>query len=381
MPIPKIAILVVNIFSLVSLLGLTMMLFIARKHIKTGISLAVIIILTTFPIYLYNICFIKGWFNVALVIAPFAYSSGTAFFPALWLFVHRYFNIGGKFSRIRLIHFIPTTVCLVVYSVYIILLSFPDRMNFILLKNTYMSNWIEALNITVIAIQAITYTAIIFIYMGQVKKFIGKTLTESQWRECLWISKTIYLLIIAFTVLLVGHHFWETIKTWLLNIMDVLIMFYFTYHVMNPSGREWDSKEEPMSGIQFDTQIEQGPTPAHKESEEYARIITEYLKTSKIYLKPTLTIDDVANITGISNNNIAHALKAIYQCSFFDFINSLRIERAIQVLNSDVANEQNMATITYQSGFSSKQAFYAAFKKNIGKTPDQFMEEIGRMAL
>ncbi len=378
MIIPQATILVVNIVSIIFLIGLTVLLFLTRKHIRTGIAMAVIILLTTLPIYMYNICFLRGWFKEALVIAPFAYSSGTAFFPALWIFVHRYFNSSIKFSKIRLVHFIPTVVCLAIYSIYIIMFSFPERVNFILFKNTYMSDWIEAINITVIAVQAVIYISIIFIYIGKVKKFIGESFAETQWADCLWISKTIFLLIIAFTVLLIGHHFWESSGTWLLNILDIIIMSYFTYHVVEISHRDISAGETACEEIQFDAQIEYGIAPSLQESSEYANIINEYLTASKIYLNPELTIKDVSNTIGISINDISHSLRTVCQCTFFDFVNRLRIERAVRTLNNDKLKEQNLTTITYQSGFISKAAFHSAFKKIVGKTPKQFIEEMGQ---
>ena len=376
MPITNSTILIINIVSVIFLIGLSTLLFIARKQIRIGISPAIIIILTTIPIYLYNICFIKGWFKLALVIAPIAYSSGTAFFPALWLFVHRYFNPSGKFNQIRLIHFLPTVSCLTTYSVYLILFSHPERLNFILFKSTFMSNWIEAINITVITIQAITYISIIFIYLAQVKKFIGKSFTESQWNESLWISKTVYILILAFTSLLICHHIWESVSTWLVNIFDIITMFYFTYYVLKTSYKNPFSQANNEHEI--DSQIEEGTAPDHDKSMEYVQLITEYLKTSQTYLKPNLTITDVSDTIGISGNDISHALKHVHQCNFFDFINKMRIERAVKTLSNDNAHEQNIASITYQSGFSSKEAFRWAFKKNMKKTLEEFMEELGR---
>lgn len=376
MPIANSTILIINIVSVVFLLGLSILLFIARKQIRISILPAVVIILTTAPIYIYNICFIRGWYKLAIAIAPIAYSSGTVFFPTLWLFVHRYFNPFSKFKKIRLIHYLPSVSCFIIYSIYISLFSFSERINFILFKNTFMSNWIEAINIIVIAIQAITYISLIFIYLSQVKKHIGKHFTELQWNESLWISNTIYLLIIAFTTLLICHHSWESVSTWLVNIFDVITMFYFTYYVLKTYYRNPFSqvnKEEEM-----DNQIEKGIAPEPDKSEKYVQLITEYLKTSQTYLKPTLTITDVSNSTGISSNDISHALNHVHLCNFFDFINKMRIERAVKTLSNDTTHEQNIASITYQSGFSSKEAFRWAFKKNMKKTPEQFMEELGR---
>ena len=200
--------------------------------------------------------------------------------------------------------------------------------------------------------------------------------SETEWSKSLWISKTIYLLIIAFSSLLVCHHLWESSGTWLVNIFDISIMFYFTYHVLKTSYKKPYLYKALTEEMQIDTKIWQGLPIDSQKSEKYAQIIADSLKASKIYLKPTLIVQDVSDITGISPENINNTITQVYKSNFFDFINKMRIERAVKTLNNDIHNEQNMEMITYQSGFLSKESFYVAFKKNMGKTPSQYIEEI-----
>ncbi|MBQ7941094.1 MAG: helix-turn-helix transcriptional regulator [Muribaculaceae bacterium] len=377
MPIPNATILIINIISILFLLGLSALLLFTRKHTKADIPLAVTVITTTIPIYVYNIFFTCGWYILSLWIAPFAYTSGIAFLPALWLFVHRYFNSGEKFKKIRLIHFLPAVACFLIYTIYILLLSFPERLNFLLYKSTYMSRWIEIINISVIAVQAIIYFSIILIYMSRVKAFIGKHYTETEWARNMWIPKTLYFIAAGYTTLIICHHIWKNDNTWLLNALDVIAMLYFTYSILKSSQDKHTSSNNPIAEIQFDSRIEEVPVIDNDKSVKYAGIIDEYLKSSKIYLNPVLTLKDVSDSTGISCNDISQAIQKAYGSSFFDYINKLRIDRAIRTLNNDTAHEQNIDTITFQSGFSSRSAFHTAFKKNIGKTPAQYLEETG----
>lgn len=379
MPIHNAVILIINIVSLFFLLGLSTLLFITKRHHKTGLYAAITVITFSIPIYIYNILFICGWYKISLWIAPLAYSSGTIFLPSLWLYIHQRFNPGSRFIKLRFIHFLPTLTCFTIYTIYLLLLSFPERINFILYKSTYMSAWINTINITIIAFQGIIYFSIILIYLSQVKKYIGENFSETEWFQCMWIPKIIFFTLIAFLASITCYYIWEDSSIWLLNIFTILIMYYFTYHVMRVPRNEYTSTQSAtLDGIQFDNTISENSSLSSYQIEKTSQLVTDYLKSSKSYLNPALTIKNIADSIGVSGKDISFAIEKTYNCTFFDYINKLRIERAVKVLSKDSEHEQNIATITYQSGFYSKESFYAAFKKNVGKMPSQFLKEIGR---
>lgn len=376
MPIANAYTLIINIVSILFLLGLSMLLLLTNKHMKTGVGFAIIAITTTIPIYIYNIFFSQRWFIAAIWIAPLAYTVGTAFFPSLWLYIHRYFNPHTKFDKIRLVHFIPTIACFLIYVIYIALLTFPERINFLLYQSTYMSRWIGAINIAVVSAQAVTYSVLIFVYLTQVRRFIGKTFTETNWSLNLWIPKTLIILIVSFTALLICHHIFRKYNTWMLNILDMAVMACITYNVLKVPHDKKSSRINPIAGIEIDQNLDIEDDIDAQKINDYATLISDYLKTSKTYLNPTLTIKDVSDSLGISAGEIAQALAARYKCNFLEFVNKMRIDRAVRVLNNDTAQEQNLESITYQSGFLSPESFAIAFKKNIGKTPSQFIYEV-----
>ncbi len=379
MPIHNAVILIVNIVSTLFLFGLSTLFYISKRQHRTGLYTGITIITYSIPIYIYNILFICGWYKIALWIAPLAYSSGTLFLPSLWLYIHQRFNPGSRFLKLRFIHFLPTLTCFTIYTIYLLLLSFPERLNFILYKSTYMSAWINTINITIITFQAIIYFSIILIYLSQVKKYIVENFSEIEWFHCMWIPKIIFFTLIAFLTSITCYYIWEDSSIWLLNIFTVLIIHYFTHHAMRVPQDEYTSiSNNPLADIQFDNMICENSSLSSSQIEKTSKLVTDYLKSSKSYLNPTLTISNIADSIGVSGKDISCAIEKTYNCTFFDYINKLRIERAVKALSMDLENKQNIVTITYQSGFYSKESFYAAFKKNVEKMPSQFLKEIGR---
>ena len=61
--------------------------------------------------------------------------------------------------------------------------------------------------------------------------------------------------------------------------------------------------------------------------------------------------------------------------SFSDYINSLRVEKAKQLLASEDFKEYTILSIGLECGFNSKSTFYLAFKKFTNTTPTDFRKQ------
>lgn len=373
----KTIILIINIVSILFLLGLAVLLLYIKRHKKTKILPQIVVITTTIPFYLYNIFFITESFKAMLYITPFTYSVGLCFLPALWISIHQYFNSQSRFSKIRLIHFFPAFICFLIYSAYINRLTIPEQINFFVYKNTPWANLIDGLNLIMLITQIIIYFSIILLYLHRVKQFIEKNYTFADWKRNLWIPKILIAITITFIILLICHSTFDYSWTWTLNIFDIIIMLYFTYNSTNsPYTTQNEYINDTLTDIQFDYEISRGKPLSNIQAKEISNITKEYLKSSQSYLNPALTIKDVADAIGVSNNQISQALETIDKSNFTTIVNKLRIERAVKALSQDIENNQNIDSLTYQSGFTSRKAFFLAFKNIMGKTPVEFLMDI-----
>ena len=178
-------------------------------------------------------------------------------------------------------------------------------------------------------------------------------------------------------ILLICHSTFDYSWTWTLNIFDIIIMLYFTYNSTNsPYTTQNEYINDTLTDIQFDYEISRGKPLSNIQAKEISNITKEYLKSSQSYLNPALTIKDVADAIGVSNNQISQALETIDKSNFTTIVNKLRIERAVKALSQDIENNQNIDSLTYQSGFTSRKAFFLAFKNIMGKTPVEFLMDI-----
>lgn len=107
-----------------------------------------------------------------------------------------------------------------------------------------------------------------------------------------------------------------------------------------------------------------------------AKILTSF-ETDKLHLEPELTITALSDKISEPVKSISQVINESFNCNFFDFINSIRIQESKQKIqdNDKLARPLTISEIMYESGFNSKSAFNRAFKKHTGLTPTDFKKE------
>jgi len=115
------------------------------------------------------------------------------------------------------------------------------------------------------------------------------------------------------------------------------------------------------------------PDAAIREEELEASKTVDKIENVKNYVKENfrvpIKIADVARATGVAENNFSRFFKQHTQMNFSDYVNSVRIEEATQLLRTTA--ETNVE-ISYICNFSSPAYFNNVFKQYKGMTPGEF---------
>src|SRR5690606_4741131 len=69
---------------------------------------------------------------------------------------------------------------------------------------------------------------------------------------------------------------------------------------------------------------------------------------------------------------LSNIINRQFECNFFEFINSYRIEEAKRLLAAPEYASKNMLEVMYDVGFNSKATFNTLFKKKVGMTPSEY---------
>ena len=111
-----------------------------------------------------------------------------------------------------------------------------------------------------------------------------------------------------------------------------------------------------------------------KKKEEITQLVTQALKEDKIYLKPTLTIQELAKHLSIPQQNLSIVINESFQKKFRDLINEYRVEDVKVKLKDPAFGQMSLLGVALESGFNSEASFYRIFKQHTGMTPKAYVK-------
>jgi AraC-like DNA-binding protein len=156
-------------------------------------------------------------------------------------------------------------------------------------------------------------------------------------------------------------------------ILLLIFIFYFVNRVILKALRQ----PEIFAGIsqnEITKYLGSNLTPSQMEA--YKEQLLALLRTEKSYLDPQVSLADLSEKLSVSTKHLSQIINQSFNKSFFDFINSYRIQEAQQILKESRDDKLTVLEVMYQSGFNSKSSFNTAFKKETGQTPTEFRKTI-----
>ena len=86
-----------------------------------------------------------------------------------------------------------------------------------------------------------------------------------------------------------------------------------------------------------------------------------------------ITIDDFASAVKLGRTVFYNKLKATVGLTPIDFVQEMRIKRAVQLMKTD---NFTISEIAYQTGFNDPKYFSRCFKKHLGETPTDYLKKL-----
>lgn len=94
--------------------------------------------------------------------------------------------------------------------------------------------------------------------------------------------------------------------------------------------------------------------------------ISEWKSLDKPYLKQGITIEDIASELNVNRKILSSYINSVYKCNFNYWINGMRIEETIHILDEEPG--KSIAEVSEIVGFGDKSILCRQFKKHVGKT-------------
>ena len=368
-------ILTVNSSSIIILLVMAIVLLIATRFRGENAYAATIIVVPNVPVYLYNMSRMLGWHSVSLFMFPIGITVNTLLMPLLWLFAKRSFDTSFRLRPVHLLHLLPTLLMLVLT----LTMSPAERMETILHETMGDDTWIGDVNTIIVFVQMVAYFTAIFRFLHRTKKTINDTMSDAEWVQKEWIVVFEYLFAALFVIVMVCYAIWPRTDAWLIQILNVVAMFYLVYNSIAHPAIPMIQAEEPMREESAEAADRESGTAASPMSDEQMREVCDrvsrYMLESGAYLRPDISLALFAKEVNIPQRTLSRAINGCLGCNFFEFVNRMRIEEAKRRLCELNSSDFNIESIYTDCGFRSRSTFYMVFKKMTGETPAKWLEE------
>ncbi|CDF83750.1 helix-turn-helix domain-containing protein [Pseudomonas sp. QL9] len=103
--------------------------------------------------------------------------------------------------------------------------------------------------------------------------------------------------------------------------------------------------------------------------------LEDYFQRQKPYLDAELNLQQVAEATGYTRNQISHLLNQVLGQSFYRYVNQARLQHLLDSLEEH-SNPKRVDELAFAAGFNSLSAFYKCFRERMHVTPKEYLKQI-----
>ncbi|PIB37969.1 helix-turn-helix domain-containing protein [Maribacter sp. 4G9] len=286
--------------------------------------------------------------------------------PLIFLYIKSIFSKKPDLLKEGLIHFVP-------FIIYFLFYTVPSSFDFQYAK--FIDGHIRALIKDVYGIVYFSISIKLFYVLSKTMKQNYSTIKE---KDFLWIEKFLicFLLvrIVAFILntseILFGYDVsWDAYIT--ISFM-IVAMTYLAYYGITQSEiflPDFLIQENASKNIERESK-----TSYLKDDEKGAlrQQFYKYMNEEKLYLLPDLNLKMLADKIEVSERKLSAFFGEVLNSSFYDSINSFRVEEAKTLLKSNAVESHSITGIGLSCGFSSKSSFYRIFKNRTGVSPSVY---------
>lgn len=300
----------------------------------------------------------------------------------LYLYVSSFVSFKKRFNKKNLFHLIPFGL----FNIYIFIISFfPVVAKNIRLDHVHSDASIPPLFLLFLIITALSGPFYFVFTIRLFKKLDINIFNNFSYYEninLVWLRKLVYVFGVIWTVLIMIttiHHIFNLFSPVFctdglflsLSIFVILIGYYgFKQRVLF----SLDSQEEQM--VTEENKVKYaGSRLTEEEANEYIEKLNAIMISDKPYLKPNLTLLELASDVGVSSHYLSQIINEKFELNFFDYINKYRVEEVKEKIINPKYSGYSLLGIALDCGFNSKSAFNRIFKKFTGQTPSDYKNQ------
>jgi len=299
--------------------------------------------------------------------------------PVVYLYIISSLDSTFKLKKKQVIHLVPFILLNIILIPYVYLENYkenPSETDFhLFLNKAFYVAWY---------CQFLIYLSLSFFRLKHHKKHYVERFSSSDISRYNYLNWFVIIVSIVFTISAFKNFFVYNseiaIIDYLTNIglLSMLIMFCWTTYMAIHSPEIFNNDNEALplvkdlikvntfkivknSKVEFDSDIK-----------VQVEKIKGYMIKEEPFLNASLSLNDLSKEINIPVRELSILINHNLNQHFFDFVNSYRIKKAMQILQDPTNKHLTILEILYDVGFNSKSSFNTAFKKHTQLTPTQY---------
>jgi AraC-like DNA-binding protein len=244
-----------------------------------------------------------------------------------------------------------------------------------------------------IMISGIVYVALSLRLLARHKRIIKNQFSYAEKINLAWLRYLIYGIAVIWIVVIFG----DDRATYSTVVVFVIMLGYFgikqvgifTQHL--PIESKHDVKAVPVrEPASISTALPDLEVPGTGEPKKAKYLksslnadsaeniytgLTQLMRERKPYTNPELTLDELAQTLNVHRNNLSQVINTYEQKSFYDYINSKRVEEFKRIVSLPESQKFTLLGLANNSGFNSKTSFNRNFKNATGLSPTEYLKQ------
>lgn len=336
-----------------------------------------------FHLFLYYL-FIENQYSKFPYLLGFHISLPLIHGPFLYLYTASVTN--KKISwTINSLHFLPYSISFISIIDFIIL---PFEEQALLYSNK--SKGYETFlwfNMIAIIISVITYVVTSLLLLKKHKNSLLNQFSSTERISLSWLKVLIYGVGVAWVFIIYQNN--ELLYSYI--VLWVILLGYFNINqvnVLSKNSNLINDNKTILSNSTLTTEDDSSEQVLHSTkkylksglSEEDAKkihlLLIQKMNNEELFTNPGISLVELSQHLDIHQNNLSQVINSFEGKNFYDYINSLRLKKFLELIEQGGNQKYTLLSIAYDCGFNSKSSFNKYFKKIMLQTPSEYVNNL-----
>jgi AraC-like DNA-binding protein len=296
--------------------------------------------------------------------------------PLIYFYIRSLIDSKFKFKRKDLLHFIPFVLSQAFsFIVYISVISVEEFSQKDIIAESMYFNSVKQIEEYLVIISIVYYLYAGYSNLKSYRKWLNNTTSDSTFPEFSWL-RSIYI----FSAIVATFSFINISLDFFFNLRDVSNTHWQAYQIFISFFIYYlgfiGYKQPHFDLVEIDTILEDSKETVinSQKDNEIGKALNKALEVDRIFLNPTINLQQVSNLLGVNQRNLSHVINNSFHKTFRDLINDYRISEVKLKLIDKEFEHMSILGIALECGFNSEASFYRIFKKNTGLSPKEFIK-------